>query len=308
MLTKASRIIVVALVAFSVGCKKDAEDPAEDNNAQPEKVSKPTAGKAADKAEASPPAARKLVKATANKKPRPARTAQPVKSAVKKKGEAVDPRSPKKPATPIAAAPRKTKDKTAGINPPKADSKRQAPTVGPRKQGPKATPSNTGPRVRLSNSANRRGKKARVSNHSGTPKARPNAELLLRKQDLLDILKIKTGLDVHQLSGLDESGEYDGIYWGSSKGDKYIAGIQVWQLSSHLEAQRRYERMLRSYPNAQESTAITSKTFLANWNDLIYLAFFDPGKQKVISLTCHRRICDSPTKLVKLANRIKDRI
>lgn len=306
MLTKASRIIVAALIAFSVGCKKDAEELAEEKNAQPEKVSKPTAEKAVDKKAPSPPTDRKLVKATAKKKSeadknqRPPRTARPVK----KNEKAVNPRSPKKPeqpATPIAPTPRKTQD-----NPREADSQRPAPHVGPRKKAPKTTPPDAGPRVKLSNSRNR--VKARNSNRSGTPKARPNAELLLRKQDLLDILKIKTGLDVHQLSGLDESSEYDGIYWGSSKGDKYIAGIQIWQLSSHLEGQRRYERMLRSYPNAQESTAITSKTFLANWNDLIYLAFFDPGKQKVISLTCHRRVCDSPTKLVELANRIKDRI
>ena len=139
-------------------------------------------------------------------------------------------------------------------------------------------------------------------------RVRPNAELLLRKEDIAKVLMLRFDLDVHALVGLDSSDEYDGVYWGSADGSKYVAGIQVWRPRSPIEAQRRYTQMVRSYPNAEETTAVTNKTFLAYWNDFIYLAFFDSGKQAVVSLTCHRKMCDSPQKLMQLATTVKERL
>lgn len=139
-------------------------------------------------------------------------------------------------------------------------------------------------------------------------RVRPNAEILLRKADLVEVLEIKKAVDVHQLSGIETGDEYDGIYWGSPNGLVYMAGVQIWRPRSPIEAQRRYSRMSSSYPNAEENTAITNKTFLAHWNDFIYLVFFDTSKQTVVSLTCSRTVCDSPQKLVILASRIKERL
>jgi hypothetical protein len=292
MLTNALRIIVIAAWLLSVGCKKDnAEESEEQKAAQPEKVNK---AKASQPEAKTPPKARKLVKAKDKKvaaKPgikRPARTARSVKPPVKEAAAKVDARSPKAPP-PSPRVANKGGDPPFNTLPPS------------RVQDPAPTP-RIGRKPRTGSKAI-----ARIPS-TGPVKIRPNAELLLRKQDLIEVLNVARGIDVHQMSGTDKSGSYDGVYWGSAKGDKYIAGIQVWHPNSHLEAQRRYERMLRTYPNAQENTAITGKTFLAHWNDFIYLAFLDPGKQTVISLTCHRRACSSPTKLVQLGNRIKERI
>ena len=137
---------------------------------------------------------------------------------------------------------------------------------------------------------------------------RINAELLLRPSDIDEILGVKKGLDVYPLSGIKGSSEYDGLYWGNKKGANYIAGIQVWRPHSPIEAQRQYNDMVRSYPNVQESTAITNKTFLAHWNEFIYLAYMVPGKRTVVSLTCHVKACKSPTMLVRLGERIKERL
>jgi len=148
-----------------------------------------------------------------------------------------------------------------------------------------------------------------VPAHTGpSTGARPNVELLLQKQDLDEILEVKVPTDVHALSGLEPSDEYDGAYWGSADGSSYVAGLQIWRPHSPVKANSRYSRMVRSYPNAEETTAITNKTFLAYWNDIIYLVFFEPGKQTVVSLTCHKKVCNSPAKLVKLGLKVKERL
>ena len=173
------------------------------------------------------------------------------------------------------------------------------PTIAPR---PKSTvPSNDG---ELGSSKRKRAKS------SGLPqRIRPNAELLLRKSDVVEVLKYKRKLDVHQLSGFDAlNDEYDGIYWGSVKGHSLVAGLQIWRHRSPIESQRRYSQMLRSYPNAEETDAVTKKSFIAYWNDFIYLAFYDMSKQAIVNLTCHRTICNTPQKLVQLASRIKERL
>ena len=144
---------------------------------------------------------------------------------------------------------------------------------------------------------------------AGLPtRVRPNAEQLLRKEDLLSTLKKKLALDVHQLSGIASDHAYDGIYWGSPDGSKYYVGLQLWKMRSPIEAQRQYTQMVRSYPNAEETTAVTSKTFLAFWNEFIYLVYLDTTKQSVVAVTCHEKVCTQPSMLVSLAQTSRERL
>jgi hypothetical protein len=138
----------------------------------------------------------------------------------------------------------------------------------------------------------------------------PNAELVLRKADLERILNVTFSFDVHPLPGLNRGDTYDAIYYGSTDGSKYVAGVQVWRPRSPIEAQRRYSQMVGSYPNAEETSpsAVANKSFLAHWNDLWYLVFLDTSKHTVVSLTCHRARCNEPRKLVLLADQIKNRL
>ena len=143
-------------------------------------------------------------------------------------------------------------------------------------------------------------------------RVRPNAELLIRKEDLSEVLLLNGNVDVHSLPGIEPDDSYDGIYWGSIDGSQLMVGLQVWHPRSPIEAQRRYTQMVRSYPNAEETTiAGISKTFLAFWNDYLYLAFFDQTGASgpvVVNLTCSRKVCDTPQKLVELATRVFGRL
>ena len=144
---------------------------------------------------------------------------------------------------------------------------------------------------------------------AGLPtRVRPNAEQLLRKEDLKTLLKLKKAVDVHELSGLPSDHQYDGIYWGSPDGAKYYVGLQLWKMRSPIEAQRQYTQMVRSYPNAEETTAVTSKTFLAFWNELIYLVYLDTTKQSVVAVTCHEKVCTQPSMLVGIAQTSRERL
>ena len=144
---------------------------------------------------------------------------------------------------------------------------------------------------------------------AGLPtRVRPNAEQLLRKEDLKTLLQLKKAVDVHELSGLPSDHQYDGIYWGSPDGAKYYVGLQLWKMRSPIEAQRQYTQMVRSYPNAEETTAVTSKTFLAFWNELIYLVYLDTTKQSVVAVTCHEKVCTQPSMLVGIAQTSRERL
>lgn len=135
---------------------------------------------------------------------------------------------------------------------------------------------------------------------------KPNAELFLTREELIEVLALKGPLDVHALAGTGSEDAYDGVFWGTPDGQKLYVGVQIWRPRSQADAQRRYATMVRSYPNAEETQAITAKTFLAYWNDLYYLVFFDPLKQNtIVGITCDRKACDSPQKLLDLALKIK---
>jgi hypothetical protein len=291
MLNRIIIFVTLCGVIGLAGCKDDAESSPQE----------PGAGTAA--AESAPSSPAKVAKPLA---PTASKTAA---SAHKKENKVA--KRPLKTVKASAAKPSKKAPKKAATS---ARVGRNMPTK------PTSTALSTRPTIRprigASEAPDRatRGNTERTSRRvpssakRGPATARPNAELLLRLSDLREILTVRKSLDVHSLSGLPETDDYDGIYWGSPDGKTYIAGVQIWRPRSPIEAQRRYNDMVRSYPNAQESSAITNKTFLAHWNDFIYLAYLIPGKRTVISLTCHRNACKNPTMLVQLGTRIKERL
>ncbi|MBT9559057.1 MAG: hypothetical protein IV100_23700 [Myxococcales bacterium] len=188
----------------------------------------------------------------------------------------------------------------------------QPPAIRP---GPGAArgelPADPGAGMPVATSPGETADEASARRAGGLPtKAKPNAELLLRKQDLVEILDFKKNVDVHALPGLDDDARYDAIYWGSPDGSEYHVGLQIWKPRFPIEAQRRYSQMVRSYPNAEETTAIGSKAFLGFWNDFLYLVFMtsDNASPTVIALTCDRRVCDTAQKLVLLATQVYDRL
>ncbi len=140
--------------------------------------------------------------------------------------------------------------------------------------------------------------------------SKPNAAIYLREDDVFEALGAKRPLDVHELPGMAGDDRYDSLYFGSPDGSQYYAGLQIWRPRSPIDAQRRYTQMVRSYPNAEETTAVGSKTFFAFWNDLYYLVFLlsDNAAPTVVALTCDQRTCDSPQELVTLASKIYDRL
>jgi len=298
MLNRIIIFVTLCAVIGLAGCKDDDEtgsqEPKANNEAaesapsSPAKVTKPA-----------PPTESKKTTAAQKKDNKEAK--RPLKT-VSARNETTSKKAPKKAETPptSARARRNMPTKTATPTlPPNLD---RRPTIRPRTGAPE--PPDRQARV----NSNRTSKRIPSATKRGLAGGRPNAELLLRLSDLREILNVRKTLDVHNLSGLPGTDNYDGIYWGSPDGKTYFAGVQIWRPHSPIEAQRRYNDMVRSYPNAQESSAITNKTFLGHWNDFIYLAYLIPGKRTVISLTCHRNACKTPTMLVQLGTRIKERL
>lgn len=218
-------------------------------------------------------------------------------------GDAEDDDEDEAPLTPRERARRARKDR------------RERGASGPRHRtgGPMGGPPDAGPasaRDRANPRARDRGPASRHRVKTPTTQPRPNAERLLLKEELTKVLGLKFTVDVHALSGIASDHGYDGVYWGNADGSKYVAGVQMWALTTSLDGTRRFAQMSRSYPNAKETPALGAKTkaLLAYWNDFIYLAFYDSAKQTVVSLTCHRKMCDSPQKLVELAKLVKGRL
>jgi hypothetical protein len=299
--------LVLALLLAGFGCKKDSDDSESTNEPATEeqsgeKVEKPTDSK------------KKAARETSGKKPSPRKLVEARRRGAKERRRLKPRTSATKPPVPPGRRPARVRPaldteggdaESSRAAPLKRRNERPARRAGGDERRPKAERSaasrRTGPSGRSGLGPTRK-----PSYKSGLP--RPNAELLLQKKDIQEILKIRSRLDVHNIEGQKTGPGYDGVYWGSPDGKRFVAGVQIWQPGDAKLAKARYSQMLSNYPNATETKAITNKTILAHWNDFTYLAFWIPNKQTVVSVTCHRKLCNTPDRLVKLADKVHSRL
>ena len=109
------------------------------------------------------------------------------------------------------------------------------------------------------------------------------------------------------LKGIPVGASHNSISFGMGGPDQLAVALQVWQESTRIDANERYEAMRAQYPNAEDTTGLTAKTLFSYWNDLMTLTFLDFTRRMVISVTCNQSVC-SQKQLLELTKLVQSRM
>lgn len=109
------------------------------------------------------------------------------------------------------------------------------------------------------------------------------------------------------LAGIPASATYNSMYFAPPKRSDFGVSVQVWREVTRRDANDRFRRMRRDFPNAEDTSAVTPKGFFSQWNDLMALVFLDFTKRTIVTVTCSQSLC-TPEQLFKLATKAKGHI
>lgn len=112
---------------------------------------------------------------------------------------------------------------------------------------------------------------------------------------------------VGTLAGIDPTPRYNSLYFAPPRRADFGVAIQVWKEATRRDANERFRRMRRDYPNAEDTSAVTPKGMFSYWGDMMTLAFLDFSKKTLVAITCSQKICDQQ-ELYKLALEAKKAI
>lgn len=131
--------------------------------------------------------------------------------------------------------------------------------------------------------------------------------LLLTMVDVSKIAPARARFRREQLAGMPRTEDSDSIMYSPEKGDSFGFALQLFRTRNAQETKKRYDGLHASYPNSQEITSVSGKTFFSYWDEVMHIGFVHPAKNMVVVVSCGRSYCDS-NQLMELAGTISDRL
>ncbi|MGM0577696.1 MAG: hypothetical protein ACQEXJ_18360 [Myxococcota bacterium] len=145
---------------------------------------------------------------------------------------------------------------------------------------------------------------------TGQPKPGPPALDIERYLNVNDVRRItgdRTLAPAGRLSGIQPSETYNSKYFAPPVRTNFGVSLQVWREKTRRDANERFRRMRRDYPNAEDTTVLPPKSFFSWWDGHMSISFADLTKRVVVSVTCSQDVCDGD-QLLKLAETVKKRL
>jgi hypothetical protein len=109
------------------------------------------------------------------------------------------------------------------------------------------------------------------------------------------------------LTGIEPSAHYNVSYFAPQLRSKFGVSVQVWKEKIRRDANDRFRKMKRDYPNAETTTAIQPSALFSHFQGIMTLSFADLTKSMVVSVSCGDTVC-SDDELVALANAVKKKL
>ncbi len=109
------------------------------------------------------------------------------------------------------------------------------------------------------------------------------------------------------LTGIEPSANYNVSYFAPQLRSKFGVSVQVWKEKIRRDANDRFRKMKRDYPNAEETKAVPPSAIFSHFQGIMTLSFADLTKSIVVSVSCGDTVC-SDQELVDLANAVKKRL
>ncbi|HNZ02529.1 MAG TPA: hypothetical protein PLY68_02080 [Myxococcota bacterium] len=131
--------------------------------------------------------------------------------------------------------------------------------------------------------------------------------LILTLADVTAIAGPKARMKRAALAGMPRTEDSDSIMFVPEKGDSFGFALQFFRTRNAQETKKRYEALQASYPNSQEISPVSGKTFFSYWDEVMHIAFVNPAKNMVVVVSCGRSFCDS-NKLMELSQTVSDRL
>lgn len=135
----------------------------------------------------------------------------------------------------------------------------------------------------------------------------PDLRLIMTINDVMEVAKGKVSFRRTELAGAVHDEDTDALYFEPEKGTSFGFALQVFRGRDMEMVRNRYSEFLASYPNSQEITPISGKTFFAYWGEVLFIGFVQPSKYMVVIVSCGRNYCDSDG-LYELAKKISSRL
>ncbi len=131
--------------------------------------------------------------------------------------------------------------------------------------------------------------------------------LILTLADVTAITGPKVRMKRAALAGMPRTEDSDSIMFVPEKGDSFGFALQFFRTRNAQETKKRYEALQASYPNSQEISPVSGKTFFSYWDEVMHITFVNPAKNMVVVVSCGRKFCDS-NKLMELSQTVSDRL
>ena len=109
------------------------------------------------------------------------------------------------------------------------------------------------------------------------------------------------------LTGIEPSATYNVSYFAPQLRSKFGVSVQVWKEKIRRDANERFRKMKRDFPNAEETKAVPPSAIFSHFQGIMTLSFTDLTKSIVVSVSCGDTVC-SDQELVDLANAVKKRL
>jgi hypothetical protein len=110
------------------------------------------------------------------------------------------------------------------------------------------------------------------------------------------------------IDGITPNPTYNSVVYEAASGKGYGVSLQVWRDGSRQDSQRRFTRMLRQYPNAEATKALTpSDAFFSYWGNVQTLTIVNDKKRSVASVSCGETLCTQKA-LFELAKHVQSKL
>jgi hypothetical protein len=142
---------------------------------------------------------------------------------------------------------------------------------------------------------------------AGSAEAGLDISQFLNVEDVRKIAGERAMMPIGALPGILASPYYNSTYFAPPKRAEFGVSLQVWRERTRRDANERFRRMKRDYPNAQDTTSVAANGFFSSWQDIMTLSFMNFEKRTIVSVSCSAKLC-SQAKLLELATSVKGRI
>ena len=110
------------------------------------------------------------------------------------------------------------------------------------------------------------------------------------------------------LVGIEPGLNYGAVRLKPNARDKFGVALQVWREPNPGAQSRKFNDLLRQYPDSKRSREMGDSAFRANWGGLNYLVWLNRKSRFIAAVSCSSDICKDDAATLALARTVAPKI